>query len=62
MKLMLVNLTILESLLASDTVDPEQFKKAFYRAMHLLELRIRLFTLWALFTICPLIILNAFLA
>ena len=62
MKLMLVNLAILETILACYTLDLEQFKKAFYGAMHLLEVRVGFLTLRALFTICPLIIFNAFLA
>jgi hypothetical protein len=61
-KLMLVNLAILETILASNTLDLEQFKKAFYGAVHLLEVRVGFLTLRALFTICPLIIINAFFA
>ena len=64
MKLMFVNLAILENLLASDTLDHEQFKQVFYCAINLFELRLGFLTLrvWALVTICPLIIFNAFFA
>ena len=62
MKLMLVNLAILETILACYTFDLEQFKQAFYGAMHLLEVRVGYLALRALFAMCPLIIFNAFLA
>jgi hypothetical protein len=59
-KLVLINLAILETLLASDTLDLERLKKAFYGAMHLLEVRVGYLALRALFAMCPLIIFYAF--
>jgi len=59
-KLVLINLPILETLLASDTFDLERLKKAFYGAMHLLEVRVGYLALRALFAMCPLIVFNAF--
>jgi hypothetical protein len=61
-KLVLIDLAILETLLARDTLDLEQLKKSLNGAMHLLEVRVRHLTLRALFAMCSLIIFNAFLA
>ena len=62
MKLVFVNLPILEVLLASDAFDLERLKKPFDGTMHLLEVRVCHLALWALFAMCPLIVFNAFSA
>lgn len=61
-KLVLINLAILETLLASDAFDLEQLKKPFDCAMHLLEVRVGHLAFRALFAMCLLIVFNAFLA
>ena len=60
MKLVLIDLAILETLLARDTLDLEQLKKPLNGAMHLLEVRVGHLTLRALFAMCSLIIFDAF--
>ena len=61
-KLVLVYLPILETLLASDTLDLKQLKKPFDCAMHLLKVGVCNLALRALFTMCPLIVFYAFYA
>jgi hypothetical protein len=61
-KLVLINLAILETLLASDAFYLEQLKKPFDGTMHLLEVRVGHLALRALFAMCTLIVFNAFSA
>jgi len=61
-KLVLVNLAILETLLASDALDLEQFKKPFNGTMHLLKVGVGHLALRALFAMCTLIVFYTFLA
>jgi hypothetical protein len=61
-KLVLVNLSILEALLASDAFNLELLKKLFDGTMHLFEVRVCHLALWALFAMWSLKLFNAFSA